>query len=136
MKFPIDPRLPIVTTDIREYATRLNQRLYDLFRELAKAINAMSDGFLLTTTTVDGDYTANAADQLLLVDNTTDVTVTLPPASETENKRFIVKKISNNTFPVYVTAESGNIDDDTTIVIDVAYTSLDFVSDGSNYWMI
>lgn len=135
MKFNVDPRLPIVEFSLN-YLQRLNQRLYDLFRDIAKSLNLIADGFVLEVTNVTGDYTATTFDQLLLVDNTTDVSVTLPPAAETENKRFIVKKISNNTSPVTVTASSGNIDDDTEVVIDAAYTSLDFVSDGTNYWMI
>lgn len=135
MKITSDPRLPIVDLSLI-YLRLLNTRLYELFREIARAINALSDGFLLSTTTVTGDYTVTTADQLLLVDNTSPVTVTLLDAVETENKRFIVKKISNNSYPITVLSTSGNIDDDTSVVIDVPYTSLDFVSDGSNYWMI
>lgn len=135
MKFNVDPRLPIVDFSVN-YLQRLNQRLYDLFRDIAKSLNLISDGFVLTVTDVTGDYTATTADQLLLVDNTAGMTVTLPGASETKNKRFIVKKISNNTFPVTVVASLGNIDDDTSVIIDVAYTSLDFVSDGTDYWIV
>lgn len=135
MKINTDPRLPIVTDGIA-YLRQLNARLYELFRDVARSINSMSDGFLLTTTVVTGDYIVHTADQLLLIDNAAPVEITLPDAVDTKNKRFIVKKISNNTYPVTVISTGGLVEDDAEIVIDIAYTSIDLVSDGTDYWII
>lgn len=136
MKISLDPRLPIVKFD-EAYLKQLNFRLYEIFRDIAKSNNAMSDGFLFETTGVTASYTATTADQLLLVNNTSAITVTLPAASEAEGKRFVVKKASNNNHPVTVVVSgSGTIDDSTSQVITTPYTSLDFVSDGSEYWII
>ena len=136
MKLPVDPRLPIVRFD-ELYIRQLNARLYELYREIAMANNAMSDGFLFEMTDVTGDYTATVVDQVLLVDNSAAVTITLPIPEDTDGKRFVVKKVSNNTSTVTVVSSGGAlIDNDASQVIISPYTSLDFVSDGTFYWII
>ena len=131
MKLTTDPRLPMVT-DTLQYLQNLNARLYELFRDVARANNALSDGFLFSTSTVTGNYTATTSDQLLLVSTT--ATVTLPAAVETNGKRFVVKNIGDGV--VTVVSTSGMLDGNVSIVVGVKYTSLDFVSDGTNYWII
>lgn len=129
-----DPRLPQVRFDA-QYLYTLNARLYELFREISNTHNAMADGFLFESTVATGNYTANTADQLILVNNTANCTITLPVASDTNGKRFVVKKVSNNPYTVTVTS-SSTIDNETSQIIDTPYTSLDFVSDGTEYWII
>jgi hypothetical protein len=131
---PQDPRLPRVYDDA-QYAFQLNARLYEIFRDIFNTFNLAANGHLFTTTVVTASYTATATDQLLLVNNTANCTITLPDPAVTTSKRFVVKKISNNGYTVTVTS-SGTIDNETTQVITDPYTSLDFVSDGTNYWII
>jgi hypothetical protein len=134
MKLPIDPRLPIVNFDA-QYLRQLNARLYEIFREISNANNLISDGFVFEMTPVSSDYTVTTVDQVLLVNNSAPVTITLPAATDTENKRFVVKKISNNGHSVSVVSSSGLIEDVTAKSL-AAYESCEVVSDGSAYWLI
>ena len=134
-KINADPRLPQVGTGL-PYFQQLNARLYELFRTIANSINDGVDGFLFSVSTQTGDYTLNKGDQVIIVKNTANCVITLPSADETEGKRFIVKKAINNAFTVTIQAASGNIDNSATFVITTAYTSVDMVSDGTDYWVV
>ena len=134
-KIGFDPRLPTVTFS-EQYLRLLTLRLNEVLQSIANAINLGSDGFLFSKTVPTGNYTVQKSDQIVLVNNSANCTITLPAASDVVDKRFTVKKISNNAFTVTVVAASGNIDNATSQVIGVAYTSLDFASDGTGYWII
>lgn len=56
---------------------------------------------------------------------------------EIPDGRVIIKKISLDSNPVYVTTTPGSkIDGENTFVIDVAYKSITFLSDGNNFYII
>ncbi len=130
-----DPRLPTVSFS-EQYLRQLNAKLTEIFRSIAASINAGSDGILFTSTVVTGNYTLQPFEQIAIVKNTANCTVTLPDPSDCVNKRFTVKKANSNVYTVTVVATSGNIDDATSQIITTGYTSLDFVSDGTDYWII
>ena len=130
-----DPVLPTVSFS-EQYLRLLNARLTDILRQIAATINAGSDGVLFTSTVVTGNYTLQPSEQIAIVKNTANCTVTLPRPSDCVNKRFTVKKANNNVYTVTVVATTGNIDDATSQIINTGYTSLDFVSDGTGYWII
>ncbi len=132
-KVTADPRLPQVSFS-EPYLRQLNARLYEIFREFANSINSSSDGFLFEISTATGNYTATTADQLILFNGTANGTVTLPDPAEAEGKRFVVKNIS--AYVCTVATPSGEIDGETDADIADQYTSLDFVSDGTNYWIV
>lgn len=105
-----------------------------IVRALQDRINAVLDGYLFNQSTATGNYTVTTADSIILADSSSNITVTIPAASQCENKRFTVKMIGTGN--VTVTASSGLIDDATSQIINVQYTSICIVSDGSNYWII
>ena len=56
---------------------------------------------------------------------------------EIPDGRVIIKKVSLDNNPVYVTTTPGSsIDGENTFVIDVPYKSITFLSDGSNFYII
>ncbi len=130
-----DPRLPTVSFSL-EYLRILTARLTEVFRGIAAAVNSAADGFTFRSSSQTGNYTVQLTDQIILVKNTANCTITLPSAKDVVDKRFVVKKAINNAFTVTVVASSGNIDDAASQIITAAYTSIDMVSDGTNYWII
>ena len=110
----------------------LDQWFYLLWARISRFI----EGFLFTTDVVTGTYTVQASDQILLIKNTANCTVTLPDPATCVSKRFTVKKANANVYSITVIAVSGDIDDATSQIITDAYTAIDFVSDGTDYWII
>jgi len=131
-----DPRLPQRISLTEQYLSLLNIRLFELFKSIAAQINAGADGFLGNVTTVTTAYTATQFDQVILVNNTGNIPITIPAAADTLNKRLIVKKISNNANTVTIGATNGNIEGAATKVLSTYLASSDLVSDGANYWLV
>lgn len=129
MKLETDPRLPVANN-----YTILRGRLFDLFPKIAREINRFLDGYLFTATSPTGDYTVTEGDSLIMWVGTANGTVTLPDAKETKGKRFTVKNLTG--YALTVATAAGTIDGAATQVINVQYTSLCFVSDGTNYWIV
>jgi hypothetical protein len=95
-----------------------------------------SGGF--STATKTSGYTITGADTVIFADATSgNVTITLPAASGLGGYRFYVKRIDNaaNTCSV---ARSGSdtIDGQTSVSLDLQYTSITLVSDGSAWYII
>ncbi len=87
------------------------------------------------TITISGDYTLNTkVDDIILVDVT--ATITLPTAVGVEGYHFVVKSIGLGITVTIDATGSETIDGELTQVITQQYTSLTFVSDGSNWFII
>lgn len=85
--------------------------------------------------TKTADYTASIND-IVLCDTTSAFTVTLPDASLNSNKTIYVKKISSDANTLTVNTLGGNIDGDLNKTTTTQYLSLQFVSDGTNWFII
>ncbi|HET9412141.1 MAG TPA: hypothetical protein VFO38_04820 [Candidatus Saccharimonadales bacterium] len=90
------------------------------------------------TSTKTSNYTVSATDTVIFANATSgNVTITLPTASTSTGYRFYVKRIDNsgNTCTV-ARSSSDTIDGQTSISLDLQYTSLTIVSDGSAWYII
>mgnify|MGYP003501306265 CR=1 FL=1 len=90
------------------------------------------------TTTKTSSYTIGASDTVILANATSgNVTITLPTAASLGGYRFYVKRIDNSANSCTI-ARSGSdtIDGQTSIAINVQYTSLTVVSNGSAWYII
>jgi hypothetical protein len=83
-------------------------------------------------------YAATEADSVLLVNAASDnIAISLPQASTVLGKRFDIKKIDSSAHTVTITTYGAEtIDGSTTQLLANQYTSLTFVTDGSNWYII
>src|SRR5690606_18528273 len=98
---------------------------------------ALSD----VTTVVGTDTPITGSNDVVLVQNNgTDVTITLPSAALVTGKIFYIKKVdSGNT--LYIASVSNQTLDGVNITaspyaITIQYTNIAIVSDGSNWWIL
>jgi hypothetical protein len=103
---------------------------------VASGLPAWSDA-TLATSTKSSNYTITGTDVVIFANSSGgNVTITLPTASSNAGYRFYVKRIDNSVNTCSI-ARSGSdtIDGQTSISLDLQYTSLTLVSDG-NLWYI
>ena len=94
-----------------------------------------AEGGSFTTATVSSDCIAVAGTIILATGRS--LTITLPLASSSSNHQIVVKKTSSDASTVTVAGQGGDtIDGETSVSIVGQYTSLTFVSDGSNWYII
>ncbi len=100
-------------------------------------VPAWSDA-ILATASKTADYTIAGTDVVIFADGTSNnVTITLPTASAFTGYRFYVKRIDNAAHTVSI-ARSGSdtIDGGTSVSLDLQYTSLTLISNGSAWYII
>jgi len=100
-------------------------------------VPAWSDATLATTTKTS-NYTITNTDTIIFANATSgNVTITLPAASSNAGYRFYVKRIdgSANTCTVGTTA-SDTIDGQSSVSLNLQYTSLTLACDGSAWYII
>lgn len=93
---------------------------------------------IFATATKTGNYTLTSSDTVILADSTSgSVTITLPTASTVSGYRFYVKRTDGSANSVSV-ARSGSdtIDGATSVSLGAQYTTMTFVSDGTNWFII
>lgn len=128
---------PILPAGDAEYDRRLNTVLDHFFYAITREIGQAADGYLTQTTSVSTSYTASLNDSVVLVDSTGgDKTVVLPAVDESKMKRMAVKKLVAGNKVLVDTSDSALIDNVTTYTMTTALASIDFVSDGSNWWIV
>jgi len=89
----------------------------------------------LETDTITADTTAGDHN-IILCNNTEDITVTLPAASNTD-RTYYIKKINSGTDIITIDANgTETIDGALTVVLYVQYDAIRIVSDGSNWHTI
>ncbi|MFQ6615863.1 MAG: hypothetical protein ACE5HZ_03710 [Fidelibacterota bacterium] len=89
-------------------------------------------------TTTIGSYTISASDYLILVNNTTTTSVTLPTAVGIKGRRYIIKRIGA-TAAMYVNVyPSGTetIDGGASTSVNEQWNWVEIISDGSNWLVI
>jgi hypothetical protein len=92
----------------------------------------------LTTSTQTSSYTVTSSDTVVFADATSgSVVITLPAASGLAGYRFYIKRIDNAANTVSV-ARSGSdtIDGLTSLTLDLQYTALAVVSNGSAWYIL
>lgn len=115
----------------------LVQVLDAYFQNISNAISQAADGYLTQTTSVSTSYTASLNDSVVLVDSTGgDKTVVLPAVDDAKTKRMAVKKLVAGNKVIVDPSDSALIDNVTAYTMTTALASVDFVSDGSNWWTV
>lgn len=116
-------------------------QVWDVIYRLVFPLKQLVEGFLFevaANTATDTDYEIPVAVDFCPVDASAgNATRVLPDPSQCVGKRFTVKKIDTSVYTVTVSVKTGEtIDNSTTQVITAAYTSLCFMSDGAEYWIV
>lgn len=87
--------------------------------------------------TVTGSTTALTTENVIYVNNTTDVAVNMPAASLVTGRIYIIKKISNTPAIVTIIPNSAEtIDDSDTVVISRYNEGIGLQSDGNNWRIV
>lgn len=94
------------------------------------------DNYGVTTQT--GSYTLSATDSIVFANPTSgNMTLTLPTASSFTGFRFYIKRIDSTNYTVTVTRSgTDTIDGLTNFTLDLQYTALAVVSNGSNWYIL
>lgn len=95
---------------------------------------ALVYGWLWNTKTVTAAYTVQLTDSVIFING--NVTVTLPLVREVGTKRITVKVINAGVGTRTVSGNGANIDGAATVTTTTQYIAWDFVSDGTNYFII
>lgn len=107
-----------------------------LGRELGIVERAIRDSRRRMQRAVSADLTLTAQDEIVYVDASAGaVTITLPDVRRFWGYEFIVKKVDASINAVTVSSPV-NIDGATTYPITVQYEAHDFVSDGTQWWVV
>lgn len=90
---------------------------------------------VLTVNTITASITLTTSQTVVLCDASTGpIIVTLPAASGSSGRQYIIKKIDSSAFSVTIDADGVElIDGDLTAVITSQYESVSIVCDGSNW---
>lgn len=93
--------------------------------------------YLYGIKTITAGETLDGAHDLILCNNSSDITVSLPAASGMTGRCFQIKKIGNNSNTVTVDPNSTEtIDGSSTIVLFIRYDFIEIYSDGTNWQVI
>ena len=84
--------------------------------------------------TITENSTAVLTDSVILING--NVTLTLPTAAKAKNKRITAKAINAGVGTRTVSGNGSNIDGAATWTTTVQYASVDFVSNGVQWWTI
>lgn len=92
----------------------------------------------LTVTVLTSNTTlTTSVNQILLADTTSGIfTITLPTAVGNPGLAYTIKKINQGNDLTINTTSSQTIDGSTSIVLKVQYTSLDIISNGTNWFIL
>lgn len=101
------------------------------FTEVWQAINM---GLFSNVKTVTTSYTVQLTDSVILLNG--NITVTLPLARVAGSKRITVKVINAGGGTRTVSGNGNNIDGTATVTTTTQYQSWDFVTDGTNWFVI
>jgi hypothetical protein len=90
------------------------------------------------TSTQTTSYTVTSSDTVVFADATSgNVTITLPAASGVAGYRFYIKRIDNSSHTVTIgRTSSDTIDGLTSLTLDMQYTALAVISNGSAWYIL
>lgn len=105
---------------------------------VASGLPAWTDDNVVATSTKSTNYTIAGTDVVIFANaNSGSVTITLPVASGVPGYRFDVKRIDNSGFNCTVArSNTDTIDGQTSVSLDLQYTSITIVSDGSAWYIL
>ena len=109
-----------------------------ILTSIQNVINRGADSFLFSVTSVSANYTINSNDSIVLVDATSGaITITLPIALESEQKRLTVKKIDASANIVTVVRQGASlIDGATNKLLAAQYATADFTAYSGNWYLV
>ncbi|HMH70161.1 MAG TPA: hypothetical protein VK502_02085 [Candidatus Saccharimonadales bacterium] len=92
----------------------------------------------LATSTKTSNYTIAGTDVVIFANAASgNVTITLPTASANSGYRFYVKRIDGSANSCTIARSGGDtLDGQTSVSLDLQYTSLTVISDGSTWYII
>lgn len=107
-------------------------------------LSISSNGSLVANITINTNTTLTATtypqSEINILANASagNVTITLPQASTVPNRKFTVKRIDGQqlTYNLIINATSSIIEDQTSVAITRIFSSLTFVSNGTQYYII
>lgn len=101
-------------------------------------VAVMSSSSTLAVTTKTANYTVTTADDVIITDATGGTfTLTLPTAVGNTGKMFLIHRKDGTATNVIIDGNSTEtIDGDTTLILAGRYTSIQIVSDGSNWYSL
>ena len=114
-------------------------QMWDLLSKIVFPLSRIVEGYLFTTVDgapVTGDTELSASVDFCPVDATSAVAIKLPPANQCKGKRFTIKKVSGPNVVTISVINGDTIDDHANVTISNIYTSLCFMSDGKEYWIV
>ena len=117
--------------------TYLRGVIEDKFREVCAAVNGIEEGTIYVRhrpITVATAYQALASDGIILING--DITVTLPTAASVLHKRITCKVINAGAGTRTVSGNGSNIDGAATWTTTTQYASADFVSNGTQWYIV
>ena len=97
-------------------------------------VNGLNFARLWNIRTVTTNYTVQKFDSVILLNG--DITVTLPTVKVGDKKRITVKVINTGGGTRTVSGGGANIDGAATATTTTQYTSWDFVTDGTNWFIV
>lgn len=105
---------------------------------VSSGLPTWADAQTVSTSTKTSNYTISGTDVVIFADATSgNVAITLPSAAGNAGYRFDVKRIDNSGNSCTVTRTSSDtIDGQTSISLDLQYTSITVVSNGSAWYIL
>jgi hypothetical protein len=91
-----------------------------------------------TTGTQTSNYTITNTDTVVFADATSaNVTITLPTASGMTGYRFYIKRVDSSAHTVTISRSgSDTIDGAASFTLDLQYTAIGVISNGSNWYIL
>jgi len=104
--------------------------------EISKSLNVQGS-LDLETDTITASTTLDTTHNIVLADNTADITVTLPAALSNTDKTYYIKKTDSGSAIVTIDGSGAEtIDGETTVVLYIQYDAVRIVSNGSEWFII
>ena len=127
-------KINIIQFVTNDYNRQSNNKALGL---IEMQVNRAADGYLFSVMGVTSNYTVSYNDAFIPVDATTgNVTITLLPAREMEQKRLTIKKTDASANTVTIDASgTETIDGALTRVITTQYASIEIMAYNGN-WLI
>lgn len=104
--------------------------------QVANAIDGLASGRKSNVVFSNSGLETVDSENVIFINNLTDITRTLPAPSTCEGKIFIYVKISNNSNTCTISAASGSIFGDYSNVLSARSHYVAYVSNGANYFQL
>lgn len=116
-----------------------NRQIYNtILTDIQQEINRGADGYLFPVTTITTSYSVSLNDSIILANATSGaITVTLPLALESEQKRLTIKKTDSSGNAVTIDGNgTETIDGALTKSLATQYKAYELVAQGGSWWIV